>query len=142
MHTSQSGVQHPEIKDLRLEADSIYIMLCCPACGKLFEYCQTTVAGVTIGLPVCPSCRLVGEIRPEDFEAALDRHLPVRSMDEMIEITNEATRLTETWYRVEPFTELLDYRGVNLGEGAERELISFILQGLSLARKAKSPNES
>jgi hypothetical protein len=71
--------------------------------------------------------------RRDEFAAALDHYWPEPSRKEMIGLTNEATRVTEAWHRVEPFASALTYRGVNLGEAAERFLVSHVTLGLRAA---------
>lgn len=131
--SNYSAIRAPDIIGLRMITDGLWITLRCCACGHAFERYQTTIASVAIGRHACPQCHTINEVCPEDFEAALDRYLPARSMDEMMRLTEEATRITETWYRVGPLNELLDYHGVNLGEGPERELVAFVVQGLYIA---------
>ena len=140
IHTSET--QTPDITGLRMITDGLWITLRCLAGGHAFERYLTTIASVAIGRYECPQCHIINEVWPEDFEAALDRYLPTRSMDEIIQLTEEATRITETWYRVEPLNELLNYHGVNLGEGPERELVAFVVQGLYIATENKKRSQT
>ncbi|MGD0626834.1 MAG: methyltransferase domain-containing protein [Thermodesulfobacteriota bacterium] len=120
----------PEISGIRPADTGIFISLRCRACGKEFESYQTTIAGVPIARHICLHCRTIHEVEPEIFLAALDQYLPGATFQEMIQITEEASRIGETWYRSPTLADLLTYRGVNLGEPMERELLSFITTGL------------
>lgn len=120
----------PAIIGLRPEMDCIFASIRCQDCGNEFESNQTTVAGVGIATHVCPKCGHRHQVRPPDFSAALDRYVPERDFRKMVELTEEATRIAESWYRSKSLTGALNYSGVNLGEGAERELVGLIIEGL------------
>ncbi len=122
--------QPPQIIGLLPMVIGVYLQFRCQACGQAFTSYQTTLACVAIGRHTCPQCQAVYEVWPEDFAAALDRFLPPLGLEELTRLTAEATRIAETWYRVGPLARLLTYKGVNLGESAERVLVSFIAQGL------------
>ncbi|MEW6386274.1 MAG: hypothetical protein AB1491_01985 [Thermodesulfobacteriota bacterium] len=122
-----------EIVGLNPVVIGVYIMLRCQDCDQTFESYQPTLACVALGRHTCPQCQAVYEVRPDDFQAALDRYLPPLSLEEMTDLTAEATRLAENWYRVGPVARLLTYKGLNLGEPTERALVSFIAHGLYAA---------
>jgi len=111
----------------------VYIDIRCQDCGQTFMVYQATLACMALGRHTCPHCQAVFEVWPEDFPAALDRHLPPLSHEEMTRLTVEATRIAENWYRVDPLARGLTYKGINLGGPAERPLVSFIAQGLYVA---------
>jgi len=125
--------QKADIVGLNPVVIGVYILLYCRDCAHTFESYQPTLACVAFGKHTCPQCRAVYEVWPEDFQAALDRHLPPLSLEEMTQLTGEATRIAENWYRVNPLAQLLTYKGINLGEPTERALVSFIAQGLYAA---------
>lgn len=120
----------PEIIGLRPSVTGVFVLLGCRSCKQAFERFQPTVAGVALGLHACPNCHDLYEVKPEDFEAALDRFLPPRSLEEMTAVTEEATRVAETWHQSPPLARLLTYKGFNLGEPTERFLLSHVALGL------------
>lgn len=120
----------PGIIGLRPAVTGVFVLLGCRSCKQAFECFQPTVAGVALGRHVCPNCHDLYEVKPEDFEAALDRFLPPRGVEEMIALTEEATRVAETWHESPPLARLLTYKGFNLGEPTERFLLSHITLGL------------
>ncbi len=97
-----------------------------------FEHFLATVAGLGFGRFECPDCRSGQEIFPEDFFTALGRFLPTRNKEETGQLTQEADRIAEKWYRNNSLAELFSYRGVNLGEPTERALFTYISLGLYL----------
>lgn len=127
---SRSGLHPPDIIGLRPAVIGVFVLLRCRSCTNSFEGYQPTVAGVAIGKYQCPGCQCFYEVMPEDFEAALDKFMPALSFDEMVGLTEEATRIAETWHQKEPMAALLTYKGINLGELTERYLLSYITLGL------------
>ena len=136
-----SSRQNPQDSDSRPAAivglnpvmTGVYITLRCKDCAHTFATYQATLACVAFGRHTCPKCQAVYEVWPEDFQTALDRHLPRLSLEEMTLLTAEAARIAENWYRVDHLAQCLTYKGINLGEPAERPLASFIAQGLYVA---------
>lgn len=119
-----------DIVGLNAVLTGVNVLLHCRDCGQTFEAYQATFACVAFGRHTCPQCRGVYEVWPDDFQAALDRHLPPLSLEEMTRLTAEATRIAENWYRRHHLARWLTYKGINLGEAMERTLVSFIAQGL------------
>lgn len=130
-HHSQKELSN--IVGLRPALTGVYVTIHCPTCSNNFESYQPTVAGVTFGQHTCSQCNAIYEVWPDEFESALDCYLPVSSPDEIIAHTEIASDVAETWYTVEPLASLLTYKGINMGESTERELLSFITLGLHLA---------
>lgn len=137
MDSVQSGDSRPEsdgleslVIGLRPAVTGIFVNLRCPACATIYERYQPTVAGLAFGHHVCPTCQHAVEIRPELFDALLDRMLPPLDEQMVIAISREATMIAQRWYRVPLVARLLSYRGINLGEPTERELLAFIVSGL------------
>ena len=128
-----SAPRPAEIVGLNPVVIGAYVTLHCQDCHHNFESYQPTLACVAFGRHTCPKCRAVYEVWPEDFQAALDRHLPPLSWEEMTRLTAEATRIAENWYRLGPLDRWLTYKGLNLGEATERALVAFIAQGLYVA---------
>ena len=62
---------------------------------------------------------------------ALARYAPAGTLDEMARLTEEATRIAQSWHRAGDLGRVLTYRGVNLGPGTERGLLSHITLGLT-----------
>ena len=122
-----------EIRNLRPDVVGVFVTLGCVNCGHEWEAYQPTSLGLAFGSHQCPQCSARCAVSPEEFAAALDHYWPEPSRKEMIGLTNEATRVTEDWHRVEPFASALTYRGVNLGEAAERFLVSHVTLGLRAA---------
>jgi len=108
----------------------IFLTLKCPECQHVFEVYQFTVAGIAIGRHCCPQCRTDLTVPPETLNAALKKYLPLRTYKEFAELTEEAARLAENWYRTHPLDQVLTYRGINLGEPTERWLAAYFIQGL------------
>ena len=125
----------PDILSIRMERDGSWFTLRCTGCGHTFETSVTTIGGIAVVQARCARCNTVNEVWPEDYKAALERCLTQKSPGDMGKLTSEATRITENWYRCEPLRQLLEYEGVNLGEGAERELMAIVVQGLLEASK-------
>jgi hypothetical protein len=123
--------QSPDIVGLRPDVVGVYVSFRCRGCAHLFERYQPTVAGIVIGLHTCPKCQAACEVSPELFEDALERFMPNLGVEEMIQQNEEASHITEQWYRIAPLAKLLTYRGINLGEPTERYLLSFITLGLN-----------
>ena len=123
------------ISNIRFDSDGVFVSIRCGDCESVFEKYLTTVGGVAIGQYTCPSCQFQTPIWPEDCLGAMDRLFPTLSRQEQIYLTEEATRITESWYRVPRMETLLNFHDVNLGEGPERELMSIVLQGLFHARE-------
>lgn len=119
-----------EIRNLRPDIVGVFVTLACPQCSHSWEVYQPTVLGIAFGSDSCPKCSALLTVSPEQFESALDSFWAEPSREEMIKLTNEATRVTEDWHRAEPFASALTYRGVNLGEAAERFLVSHVTLGL------------
>lgn len=131
-----SNEQHL-IKRLRPAVVGVFADLACPNCGSEREVYLATIMGITLGSHECPACSAVQTIAPEDFASALDRLWPEPPVEEIVALTNEATRVTELWHRHEPFTSALRYRDVNLGEAAERFLLADVTLGLLHATRGE-----
>lgn len=125
--------EEAEITGMRPFIHGLYITVRCRNCGTSFERYQPTVAGIAVGKHACPQCATLYEVQPVGVIEAMDRLIPRRSVQELARVTEEASRVCESWYRAPPFAEVLSFEGVNLGEPAERELLSFISQGLCAA---------
>ena len=110
-----------------------YVFLRCGSCEHAFESYQPTIAGLAVGEHICPTCSVSCVVSPEEFETALARYLPSQSLEEMADLTEEATRIAETWHRPETLARLLTYRGIPLGPPTERELLASITLGLVAA---------
>jgi hypothetical protein len=91
------------------------------------------VAGIPVGEHSCPECSASRVVSPEDFEVAVAGYLPGGSIEHMTELTQEATRIAETWHHPEVLASLLTYRDVALGPATERELLASITLGLVAA---------
>jgi hypothetical protein len=133
--SNPGGAASPKIVDLRPTVVGTYVSLRCSACEHEFESYQPTVAGLPVGEHTCPECSVSCVVSPEDFEVALAGYLPGGSVQHMTELTEEATRIAETWHRPEALANLLTYRGVALGPATERELLASITLGLVTALK-------
>ena len=129
--------QSLSINGIRLDADGVYISLRCGVCHSVFEQYLTTVGGVPIGQYGCSRCDTSLVVEPEEYLKIVDRMFPVLSMDDRIALTEESTRITESWYKVDQVAELLHHKGINLGEGPERELMAVVLEGLLNTRNAQ-----
>jgi len=124
----------PEVTKIRPTLSGIDLHLRCANCRYEFPSDQHTIGGVPVGEHVCPACFATHALSPEDFFAALQRLLWPQSLHEQLQLTEEAKRLTETWYRGTAIAQSLTYRGINLGEPIERELL---FQVVSALRKSK-----
>lgn len=109
----------------------LVVSVCCHACQHRFESYQATVGGLAVGTHRCPRCGAGHAVMPDAFEADLDRLLPALSLQEMRELTTEATCIAEGWHRVEALASVLQYRGIPLGPATERGLLSVISNGLA-----------
>ena len=118
------------IVNLRLEKTSPLVTLRCRHCRHSFERRMTGVAGMVIGRYSCPQCLAVLDVLPDDYIPALEHLLPPLTDQERYRLTEEANRITENWYLHPLLAACLEYRGVNLGRGAEIELFPYISQGI------------
>lgn len=119
-----------DIVDLCPVVTGILITFVCVQCRRPFQAYQPTVAGLAFGKHACPECKMINELWPEDFLAAIEQFFPHCNFEELSFIKNEGSRIARTWYRDSPMTEVLMYKGVNLGEPTERVLLSYVLTGL------------
>ena len=133
---SEQRIQSSDIVGINPIITGILVAVSCRHCGKQFEKLQPTVDTLAFGQYTCPECQTVYDLWPEDFLAALDRFFPQSSSEQLSEIKKEASRIARNWCRFGSLTEPLTYRGVNLGQPAERVLLSFILTGLFKAQLA------
>lgn len=119
-----------QITGMRPVVTGAYISIHCNQCATEFESYQPTTAGIPIGRHFCPACHAIHEVWPETYLEALDRFLPSASFQEMTALTEEASRIAETWYLTPTLAGLLTYQDINLGEPTERELLSYITSGI------------
>ncbi len=129
------------IVHIRLETDGAWISICCQQCSHVFETYGTTVGGVTVGEYICPECRQAFKVMPDMFQEAITGLIPEFRRDATTKIMQEAVRITESWYLTEPIKGTLNYYGVNLGQGAEKELLPHVVHGLLKAYE-KGMNET
>ena len=113
-----------------LGTDGARITIKCLKCKKTSIHYLTTIGGLALGEYTCDECFYVNEVYPELFQKQIKDLLPNIKWERSKEVMEESTRITETWYQKEPFKKLLKYKGVNLGIGAERELVSMVAQGI------------
>ncbi len=125
----------PNILSIRMESSGAWVTVQCRRCGHPFETFVVTIGGIAFIQARCAGCGVLTEIWPEDYGDALDRLLPQKPTKNPGKLQSEATRITENWYRCAPLKELLEFRGVNLGLGAERDLMSIVVQGLMEAKE-------
>lgn len=128
------------ILGIRPALEGVYVTLKCGQCTRIFEAFLATVAGHALGRFNCSDCAAIYEITPDDFLLALERFLPVKNRKEIAEFNRQANQIVESWYRVSILSEIMSYRGINLGEPAERSLFPHIALGLYLDDK-KRPKE-
>ena len=145
-HSSDAkGLSHNlgsiDVVALRPVVTGIFITLSCRNCGNQFESYQPTVAGLGFGQHVCPGCQTVYEFGPEDLQSALDMFFPHCKLDEMLQIKKEGSRIARAWHQDGHLADLLNYKGINLGQPTERVLLSFILTGLFRAHKLKQEKQ-
>lgn len=126
-----------KIVDLFYSGVGVHVILSCCECNSEFKAYQPTVAGIAIGQHECPNCKSVIKIVPDDFEKELERLFPSNNFEDIKHIILEASRIAESWYRFEPFSSLLDYKGINLGEPTELGLLPDITRGLKQAQSVK-----
>ncbi len=126
---------------IRPAVEGTYISIQCRSCSNLFTSYQPTVAGVAIGQHKCPNCQEVHKISPEDFESALDNIIPARNFEQIKQHLAEASTIAESWYRIEGISQFMIHRGLNLGQPAERGLLSVITQGLDKAKSNMGSKE-
>lgn len=108
----------------------VLVRVKCRYCRAVIEQLQPSIDTLVFGRYSCTGCQRVCHLWPEDFVAALDWFFPHSSVDELIQIKKESSRIARNWYKVNPLAEHLMYKGINLGEPTERFLLSFILSGL------------
>jgi lambda repressor-like predicted transcriptional regulator len=121
-----------EIRNLRPDILGVFVTLGCPKCAHGWEAYQPTSLGISLSTHQCPNCSAKSLVTSESFGRALDRFWPEPSREEIVALTNEASRVTQDWHRNEIFANALNYKGVNLGEASERYLVSHVTLGLGL----------
>jgi len=121
-----------EIRNLRPDILGVFVTLACPKCAHVWESYQPTNLGISFATHRCPNCSTTSSVTPESFGRALDEFWPEPSREEIVELTEEASRVTQDWHRTEIFANALNYKGVNLGEASERFLVSHPTLGLGL----------
>lgn len=114
------------------------VRLRCRSCGDTLDAEQPTVAGLAFGERDCPRCGAWIDVRPSDFREAVEASTPARTVDQMIQWTNEASRIVSTWYKSAPYASLVQHRGVCLAEAAERFLLAHVTQGLIASSLVRS----
>lgn len=126
------------IFDIRPALEGVYVTLRCVLCTQTFEAFLATVAGHALGRFKCPDCAAVYEITPDDFLRALEIFLPVKNRKEAAEFNRHTNKIVESWYRQGTLAKIFTYKGINLGEPAERALFPYISLGLYLDDKKRS----
>ncbi len=140
----QGANSNPETVDIiaiRPAVEGTYITIQCRSCSNHFTSYQPTVAGVAIGQHKCTNCQEVHKISPENFESALDKIIPARSFEQIKQHIEEASTIAESWYRIEGISQFLIHCELNLGQPAERGLLSFISQELDKANSNMGSKE-
>lgn len=127
-----------EIRNLRPDILGVFVTLACPKCAHGWEAYQPTSLGVSLATHRCPCCNTMSSVTPESFGRALDQFWPEPFREEIVALTNEASRVTQDWHRTEIFANALNYKGVNLGEASERYLVSHVTLGLGLPSGAEA----
>lgn len=127
-------MMHSKIIKLHIETDIMYLELECHYCRSVFKHTYSTIAGVLICKAVCTQCDSVNCVFPDDLKSIITEQTLLPNLNGIAMIMEVATMITENWYLAEPYTTILDYDGINLGESAERELLSFVWQGLQRCR--------
>ncbi|MFQ5674440.1 MAG: hypothetical protein ACE5G1_00965, partial [bacterium] len=102
---------HANITAIRPALEGVYVTLSCLRCAENVERFLATVAGLAFGRFACPNCHAVQEIFPEDFVNKLEDLFPVKTIEELSQLNQEANRIAENWYRIDPLADLLSYRG-------------------------------
>lgn len=121
-----------EIRNLRPDILGVFVTLTCPKCAHCWEAYQPTSLGISLATHRCLQCATTSLVTPESFGRALDQFWPEPTHEEIVALTNEASRVTQDWHRTEIFANSLSYKGVNLGEASERYLVSHVTLGLGL----------
>jgi hypothetical protein len=127
----------PKITFIRMQTEGPQLSLTCTQCQHCFESYFPTIGSIPVLQINCPRCQTRHTIWPEDYDPFLDLFFPSLDHTQSTQLTVEASRITETWYRLKPFADILTFKGVNLGEGAERELVGLVAQGLMECVKAE-----
>lgn len=122
-----------EIRRLNPTLVGTMVGLRCPCCQADFDVFQPTLVGVSIGSHSCPVCATVLCVTPGSFSDAIETNRPVGGLEREIELTEEATRIAETWHQEPTWNAIFQYRGVPLGEASERVLVGHVAVGLNLA---------
>ncbi len=103
------------------------LVLRCDACGTTSEELLSSYAGVSFISSRCAQCGETMELLPEELQHAFRQLLPeFIGMTGAITLSEEASRITEAWYRVPPWPEAMDCDGINLGELMELEILAVV----------------
>lgn len=126
-----------EIIVVRLLPDVIGVTIQaeCENCQQEFKQYLPTIFGLAFCTLTCPDCSATSEIDPVRFLELIDTSIP--SVVDHDAINRTASRVAEKWYKVDEIAEALDYNGINLGEPAERSLMSIITNGILLSQTQK-----
>lgn len=128
------------IQSVRPTMTGAYVRIACASCNTEYEAYQPTLIGVAVGRHICPKCAAAAEVTPDEFRAAFDCEFPEPTRDELIQRTNEATRIAEEWHQAAFVERALEHRGVPLGEAAERFLVADVALGILLAERSGRGN--
>ncbi len=128
-----------DIVDVRGDIRGTHISYRCRSCQHVFESYRETLAGVSCGSYPCPSCGERAELSPRVFVEFASQCFPYSDLGNLVDLTNEASRIAREWYRHPKIAAVLRHRGVDLGEPTERELLSFVSDGLLRERRRAKP---
>jgi hypothetical protein len=136
---SDSSPLRPDIVGVRPTINGVVLTLRCRRCEVGFDSFQPEVAGVHLGSHSCPGCGGVVDVLPEDLAPALERLLPTLTYDEMGELTEEASRISVTWYTHPLVEAALTHGDQPLGPATELYLQPHVTAGLliDLARRGR-----
>lgn len=123
-----------KIKIVRLQPDvtGLTIQAVCENCKQEFKQYLPTIFGLGFGILTCPTCSGTLEVEPSHFLELVENCMPTAV--DYDAINEAASQVTEKWYRVDEIAAALDYNGINLGEPAERFLVSIITNGILLSQ--------
>jgi hypothetical protein len=128
----------PEITAVRPSINGVFVTLRCAGCGGAFESMQHEVAGIHVGTHACPSCGARQDVRPADFAAAIERHLPDVSWDTMGAITEDASAIATRWYASPSIAGAVVHEGVDVGSCVELYVQPHITSGILLDLRRRS----
>ena len=119
---SRSTLNLSSVLGVSLKQSGPILKIRCQACQVIFDSPQPTMGGVPIGDHTCPQCEHAYATDPEVFLPIMSQSFERCNFSRAASRNAEAMRSATTWHRDDPWRDVFDYKGVDLGPPTEREI--------------------